>query len=404
MKKIAIMTMCVAAGFAASAQVTVVKEAERAMKGGQEFSKVVEIITPAFDNAETAKMAQTWFIPGKAAFADYDNMLGLKSFNKLPEGGEVKMAKLLVDGYDYFTKALPLDSVADAKGKIKTKYSKEIYNTLAGHFYDYSSAGVDFFNAKDYEGAYRAWGAFADIAELPGIQKNIPSVPADSVFGEILYNQALAAWQMNDFDKALKAFGRAKAKGYNKKQLYDYAIAVATGGQNEEAILAYAQEALPLYGSEDPMYMGQIINYYLTHKELDKAFDIIEKAIADEPENSQYYVIEGILYDQNEKIDEATASFKKAVELGPDNDSAVYNFGRILCLKAYKLNDEAPTAPAEYEKYYTEKIRPVFLEAAQYLEKAYELNNDNMDALKYLENVYYNLHDEANLEATRAKM
>ena len=33
--------------------------------------------------------------------------------------------------------------------------------------------------------------------------------------------------------------------------------------KNEEAVLALAEEALPLYGNEDPMYMGQVVNYYL---------------------------------------------------------------------------------------------------------------------------------------------
>ncbi|MDE6198118.1 MAG: hypothetical protein K2F91_09680, partial [Muribaculaceae bacterium] len=145
MKKFSLLTLAVATAFAATAQTAVLKEAERAMKGGQDAAKVVEIITPAFTNAETQGLAQTWFIPGKASFSQYDHLLGLKQFNKLPENGEQTMGRLLIDGYGYFVKALPLDSVADAKGKIKTKYSKEIVNTLSGHFADYSGAGADLY-------------------------------------------------------------------------------------------------------------------------------------------------------------------------------------------------------------------------------------------------------------------
>ena len=70
---------------------------------------------------------------------------------------------------------------------------------------------------------------------------------------------------------------------------------------------------------------------------------------------------------------------------------------------AYALNDKAP-AGNEYEQYYNEKIRPLFLEAAGYLEDAYAADPNNRDALKYLENVYYNLHDEKKLEYTTQRL
>ena len=57
-------------------------------------------------------------------------------------------------------------------------------------------------------------------------------------------------------------------------------------------------------------------------------------------------------------------------------------------------DDQAPTNPAESEVFYNEKIKPLFKEASQYLERAWEADNDNVDALRYLENVYYNLQDE----------
>ena len=46
----------------------------------------------------------------------------------------------------------------------------------------------------------------------------------------------------------------------------------------------------------------------------------------------------------------------------------------------------------------------MLLEAAEYLEKAYAADNENLDALKYLENVYYNLKDEVNLEKTQQRL
>ena len=410
MKKFSLMAMAIATEFGATAQQAVVKEAERAMKGGQDAAKVVEIITPAFTDPETATQAQTWFIPGKADFQQYDHMLGLKQFNKLPEGGEKTMGTLLVDGYNYFIKALPLDSVTDAKGKVKTKYSKEIVGTLSGHFADYSSAGADLYNAKDYDGAYKAWDIFCALPEIPAVKESVRkngNLPADTIFGEIAFNQALAAWQGEHLQEALDAFLKAKKFGYNKKALYDYAISVASGLNNQEVILQLSEEAIPLYGKEEPMYMGQVVNYYLQNKQLDKAFDVINKAIELEPENAQYYVIKGVLYENSESPEQkalARPAYEKAIALDANNAQAVYNYGRVLCEEAYGLADQAPTRQDEYNEFFATKLKPLFEQAAQVLENAYTLDPDNSDVLKYLENVYYNLNDEKMLNDVKKRM
>lgn len=407
MKKFSFLTLALATAFAASAQLTVVKEAERAMKGGQEAANVVAIITPALTNPETATLAQTWFIPGKAAFAEYDHLLGLKQFNKLPEGGETKMGKLLVDGFGYYVKALPLDTVVDAKGKVKTKYSKEIVNTLAGHANDFTGSGADLYNAKDYDAAYEAWEIYSQLRDMPEVRKQMESsktLQPDTIYGEIAFNQALAAWQTEKLENALNAFMKAKSFGYTKKPLYDYAIAVASQLKDDKAVLALAEEALPLYGKEDPMYMGQVVNYYLQNKQLDKAFNVINQAISMEPGNAQYYVIQGVLYENSEDKASAKASYAKAMELDPKNAQAVYNYGRQICEEAYTLSDNAPTRQDEYTEYFNGKIKPVFLQAAEILENAYNLDPDNADVLKYLENVYYNLNDEKMLQDVKKRM
>ena len=55
----------------------------------------------------------------------------------------------------------------------------------------------------------------------------LPQPLPDSVSAEISYFQALAAWQAEKLDAALNAFDYALSKGYNKSDLYDYAVSVA---------------------------------------------------------------------------------------------------------------------------------------------------------------------------------
>lgn len=402
-KHLALAAAFLLGSFALSAQMQVLKDAERALKDGKDPQEVMTIITPAFENPETAQLAQTYFIPGKACFQYYDQLLGYKQFNKLPEGGEVMMAQCLLMGYGLYNESIALDSVPDSKGKIKTKYSKEIVNTIAGHFTDYNQAAIDLWEARDFNGAYEAWEVFLDIAESPVYGPKVPNMPADSTLGEIAYNQALAAWQADSLQKAVNAFMRAKAKGYNKKQLFDYAIAVATNLGDQELAFNLACEGQQLYGQEENNYFGYIINYYLQKNDFDRAFAIIDEAIAGDPNNAQYYLVKGILFDNQGKLPESEEMFLKAVQLNPNDSQILYNYGRCLCNKAYAASDVAPTNPAESEKYYNDIIVPLFRQAVEYLERAWEIDNDNIDALNYLSNAYYNLHDDKMYEDVEAR-
>lgn len=73
MKKICVMTLGLLASVSLSAQVTLVKDAEKAIKGAGKYSEykaAVEKITPAFSDPETKDNAQTYWIPGKRGVQD----------------------------------------------------------------------------------------------------------------------------------------------------------------------------------------------------------------------------------------------------------------------------------------------------------------------------------------------
>lgn len=404
MKKHLVLILAMAAGsVAVQAQLNVVKEAERAQKSGESAAKVAEMITPAFTDPETAQLAQVYYIPGKAAFSEYDKLYGIKSLGQLKDGQDKQMADDLISGYEFYMKALPLDKTVDAKGKEKTKYTKEIVNTISGHSSDYNDAAIVYWEAKDFDGAYKAWEVFLSLQENEPFKEKVKALN-DTVIGEIYFNQALAAWQADKLENALKSFTKAEAKGYNKKPLYDYALAVSAGLKNDDAVFEWASKGNALYGKEDPNYLGNMINVYLQKKEYDKALSMIDEAIANDPSNAQYYLVKGILYDNMDRADDSKAMFEKAVELNPENVAALTQLGAAICREAYTLSDSAPTTPAESQAFFDAKIRPLFLQAADYLEKAWQLDNDNMDALRYLDNIYYNLNDAEKQKEIKNRM
>lgn len=408
MKRISVLGIVALLGLGAVAQEAVVKEAERAMKKDATLDEVVKIITPAFSDPSTSNQAATYYIPGKAGFNEYDKLLIKLQLGQIDDKGRKQRIQSIVDGYNYFLKALPLDSVPDAKGKIKTKYSKDIVNTVAGHFPDFYSLGIDAYNDfQDYRKAYECWDIYTSMPSSPVFGKALQkeAVPNDTILAEVMFNMGVAAWNMEDFDLSLRAFKNAMDKGYNKRQVYDFAIAVATHAGMDDEVVAIARRAFPLYGDENPDYVGIIINNYINKGQYAEAVKAIDDALAKDPENSQYYVIKGVLMETEEVGGDAKSMYEKAVALDPANAKALFNLGRMYYNDALKIYDAAPTDNAGFNKVFENDFKPVMLKAVDLFERSTDVSSedDDNEALKLLENAYYLLNDETNMNLTKQR-
>jgi tetratricopeptide (TPR) repeat protein len=401
MKKLGILSLCLLSGMAVSAQKTVVKEATSAMKAGKDFTEVVKIMTPAFTNAETANDVDIYYVPGKAGFAQYDALFLKKQLGQLSDDDALKMAQALVGGYDYFVKALPLDSIPNEKGKVAPKRSKDIVKTVVGHYSDFNAVAVDFWNAKDYMGAYRSWDIYLNMPTDPVFGKSVTAAH-DTIAAEVCYNQALAAWQAEAFDKATASFRKAISKGYTKKPVYEYGMAVASAAKDYDALLEIASQGNALYGAEDSQFISQIVNYYLQTEKYDDAIIYLEKGIAENPGNAQYYALLGIIYDNKNEREQSMSNYEKALSLDADNALANFYEGRALAVKAGTMSDEY--TGQGYSDFKANTLDPLYRQSAEYLEKAYNLDkNLRSEALRLLEVVYYNLNDESSLESVKQR-
>lgn len=398
MKKKLFFGLCVAAAtVTGTAQVNAVKEAERAAKDGN-YKAAMELLQPAFTNEETANDAKTWFVAGKAGFEYYDNQYALKSIGK--EADAKAMGAALINSYGYLTKALPLDSLPNEKGKIKPRFSKEIVKLIQSHYNDFNNAAIFMWEAQDWQGAYDAWNVLINAPSDPVLGANAPKAYADSTLAEIIYNQGLAAWQMDSLSMSLACFEKAIEKGYSKKQVFDYAINHAAQLRDNEKVYQLAEQAYKLHGSENPLYLQLMINGRIEHEQYDEARQMLDDAIAANPDDAQLYYVKGILEESQKNNEEAYKMYEIAIEKNPELAQAQYALGRSICTKAYKINDEAVNKPnAEYQKIREEQVNPLFRKAAEHLERALEIDPDNShDVRVYLKNIYYNLGDDANLK------
>ncbi|MCM1138620.1 MAG: tetratricopeptide repeat protein [Duncaniella sp.] len=400
MKKTCVLTLGLFTALSMSAQITVVKEADKAFKGADTYAayqKAVQEITPAFTNPETDKDAETYWIPGKAGFKLYDDMYAKKAIGQDVNLND--MGSALLDGYNYGMKALALDSVPDKKGKIKTKHSKDITSQISGHFQDFMTSGSNFWDSHEYKKAYDAWTIYLSLPGNPALGKSAPAALPDSTVAQFDYYRALSAWQAEMLPQAAEAFDKLVAIGYNDPQAYDYAYSVAYQMQDEPRKLSYSEAGYKKFGTENPAFLQRVVNSYIETKDYDKAKQMLEAAISAEPNNAAYYLSLGVLYESQENVPDAEAAYKKAVELDPNNAFANYYYGRMLAMRYDKLDQESGNmSQVEYNKYKVETLNPILKEAVKYFEKAYELDNENTDPLRYLKNIYYVLNDGENLQ------
>ena len=400
MKKISIVTLGLIAAVSMSAQTALVKEAEKTFKGVNNYAslqKAIEQITPAFTNDETKGNAQTFWIPGKAGFKVYDDMYSQKLIGKNPD--LIEMGAALIDGYKYGMMVLAVDTVVDAKGKVKTKYSKEIASTIAGHHNDFLNSGSAFWDAQKYPEAYAAFQAYVDIPQNPRLGNSAPKAIADSTAAQMAYYAGLSAWQANMLPEAAKAFEKMMAIGYDDISAYDYAYSVAYQMQDEAKKLEYSKIAFDKFGTQKPEFLQRIISYYISNKDYDTAMKTLENAIASDPNNGTFYYLLGVLYDDKGEKETAKSNFKKAVEMEPENSLINFSYGTSLIQEYERLDEKTGSmSQAEYNKYRVETMNPLLKEAAQYLEKAYQLDNELTNALTNLKIVYYNLNDGENLD------
>lgn len=406
MKKISLMSVCLLSAAAAVAQVSVVKDAERALKAKiADYPKQVEVLKGAFTNPETAESAYPYFVAGDNAYKYFDNQQAMMQMGQNVD--KKAMGHAIIDGYGFLLEALKRDTIVDAKGKTKVKYSKDAVKQINAHYKDFNNAGILLWEVQDYQGAIDAWELVFTAPYEPVLGANAPAVEPDSISNIIAFNQGLAAYNLEDWERTLQSFDRSIKLGNTSKNVFDYALAAAYRMPEDQrnALMAhYSELAYPIYGAEDNQYIGYIINEKLQAGKFDEARTMIDQYIKADPENAQLYYILGILIESNEKNanaeEEAFPIFEKCIALNPEHAQAYMQLGYLTYRRAEKMDEGSQSlSAAEYNKKRENEIDPVLRKAADYLEKAYQYDPENSaGALANLRTIYYNLNDAANLE------
>ncbi|MDY0315251.1 MAG: hypothetical protein RBR32_09275, partial [Bacteroidales bacterium] len=152
----------------------------------------------------------------------------------------------------------------------------------------------------------------------------------------------------------------------------------------------------------------ETFNYYVNIGENEKAFEYINLAIEKNENDAQFYVIRGTLLEEMKRKEEAKLDYLKAVELQPNNFDANYSLGAFYYNTAVDTLDWADkNIPinkfSELDKY-KQISDELFKEAFPFLEKALELQAQNVNVLSTLKTIYYRLGEMEKYAEVDAKL
>jgi tetratricopeptide (TPR) repeat protein len=404
MKKI-ILSLILATSFTfAFAQKSNVSKAKnKALSETPDFAGAREDIKLALKDSTTNKLAETWYVAGLIGYTENDALYKKQLLGQKVD--TITKGNAILESYPYLLEALKYDSLPDAKGKIKPKYTKQIKGMLTDYYkvqlnlYAYGAYLLQ--KKKDYPGAINAWGVYLEIPKLPIMNKELPM---DSSYKMIKFYSALTAVDAKMTDKAIVLLENLKNDNYETADVYRYLSNTYMANKDTVNYVKTLREGVQKLPN-DSWFLLNLINHYIYSGKTKEALVYLNTAIAQEPNKAQYRFVKGNIDESLGNTDEALASFDKAIELDPTIADAYAGKGRLYYNKAVKMSDEANKI--KDNKLYNAEMKKVdaaFKVSVPFFKKAAELNPKEREYKMTLKTLYYRLKMDADFAEIKKQL
>lgn len=292
------------------------------------------------------------------------------------------------------SQAYKFDQEPNDKGKVKPKFT-DLGEKLYMERPQLINAGVYYQNIHNDALAYKNLAYYVETASDPMFKAQIEKTPDDNLT-QIAYFAAIYAYQAKDYKNAEKYAGLAVNDKDHGKDAFNIQLAVMQAQlKTHEDSVAYANKVKALY-EKDPdneMLFGTLLGLYSSFKDEAAANKLVEDKLAKDPNNFTAWAVKGQNLMIAQKLEDAIAAFKKALEIKPDNPQVNAFMGACLFDRAQKAEDRAAGKSGRISPAAEAQIKPVFEQARTYLEKAKSLdpNREQSNWAYALYRCYYKL-------------
>ena len=394
------------------AQKANVKKAKSLLQSeAPDYNAARQLMEEALANPETSVLADTWYQAAMIGYSQNEKMnieamMG-QSVDKDVQG------EAITESYNYFVKAGELASatITDKKGRevmADAKTYKLIAPKLMSYYdgQDFIKYGIYLNEQRNYTEAYKAFMTHLGIQELPMMQdeKLQAKMPKDTIYEQYRYYAAIFAIQAEMHDEAIALLEEMKDGEYEPTLVNQFLYQEYVALNDTVNYVRVLQNAVVRFPKE-PWFLQNLINHYIFSGQTDQALVYLTEAIEREPNVGQYRLIKGNILANENRYEEASVEYEKALEVEPTLADAKAGQGRIYYNQAVKMNEDAAyiSDAKEYKKALKE-MNDMFKKSLPFFEEAHKMDPENRDYMITLRTLYYRFEMEAEYEAISAEL
>lgn len=285
-----------------------------------------------------------------------------------------------------------------ASEKLYLSYKTKKADTV----YLYYAAGNSV-NAKDYDTALEYYNELKEL-NYNGSQKEF--VATNKTTGNV---DSFGSKTLRDVSVKAGTHVKPEVKVTESRKgeiAKNITLIYLTQGKDEEAMKAIEDAKKKNPGDASLMQAEADMFYKLGN--IAKYKEIMEKIIANDPENPDLLYNLGVSANRLNDNDQAIKYYKKALELKPDYASAQINIASIILGKETKIVEEMNglgTSSKDNKRYdeLKKKKEDLYKEAIPYLEGALKSSPDNIEVVRTLMNIFYQL-DNPKADQMKSKL
>ncbi len=407
MKTKFIVVLFLMVGTIGFSQKQAIKLAAKALKSG-DMAVAGEALKAAegqLGAADQKMKAQFYLLKGQVLSASAGESLekieeAATAYNKTieieKESGAVKYSTEATQKLQLLRQSLIESAIADQNAKNYIGAAEKLYvgytTNKLDTIYLYYAAGNSI-NGKNYEEALKYYEELKGLG-FSGVKTEF--VATNKETGQV---EPFESKQVRDLSVKSGSYIKPDTRTSDSKKgeiAKNIALIYMNQGKDEEAIKAIddAKKENP----EDAALMQAEADLYYKLGNVAKYKELMEQIVANDPENPDLLYNLGVSASRLGDNEQAMEYYKKTLELKSDYTAAQINIASMILGGESKIVEEmnglgtSSKDNARYEALKTKRVE-LYQSAVPYLEGALDSKPDNIDAVRTLMNIYYQLDD-----------
>ena len=383
------------------------KTIDKQIKAGEYENAIntINSIKTLIDAADDKTKAKYYYLKGMARYQNgngsFDNkILSIKDFNEAKKI-EVSGTKIYTSKIDNIFTDLFNSFINDSRTALEIKNYKNSYMNLEAAYnvsnkdtlYLYNAALVAT-EAKDYSIALGFYEKLIDLG-YSGVSMNYYAVEKESGKEQVFQDE-----KSRNFSVDVIGTHESPRDEMAESVEIDILRSVAAIYKTQENFLKSIEylEKAKLINENDINLILLESNIRWDMGEVDTYQRLISKALEIEPNNVDLIFNLGVVNADKGNFDDAISYYDKAIQIDQNYTKAYLNAAALILEKEGPMIEEMNSlgmSTADYNRYDELKIERenLYKNAIPYLEKVYNLENDNLSAARTLKNIYSALGD-----------